>query len=218
MARERLPVEDDTPEGAPEWMVTFSDCMTLLLTFFVLLLSFTSYGDNEMPFAGRIVTKSMPSIGEEKAVDKDSMKKSAEVKAREKVSKGTETRPNQEDDMTKFMKIKRPIDFKSLKVFSIASERFFWGDGVAISKDGREVLNALSKFLKSVPSRIVISENGPGENNELALSRSLAVLEYMIRQGLERDNFSITSSGMMPDRYRDHRMLDITLLDPGVYE
>ena len=27
------------PEGAPEWMVTFGDLMSLLLTFFVLLFS-----------------------------------------------------------------------------------------------------------------------------------------------------------------------------------
>ncbi len=32
-------------QGAPEWMVTFSDCMTLLLTFFVLMLSFSSFDE-----------------------------------------------------------------------------------------------------------------------------------------------------------------------------
>ena len=30
------------PEGAPDWMVTFADLMSLLLTFFVLLLSFSN--------------------------------------------------------------------------------------------------------------------------------------------------------------------------------
>ena len=30
----------ECPEGLPEWMATFSDLVTLLLTFFVLLLSF----------------------------------------------------------------------------------------------------------------------------------------------------------------------------------
>ena len=34
--------EDDAPAGAPEWVVTFADLMSLLLTFFVLLLSFSS--------------------------------------------------------------------------------------------------------------------------------------------------------------------------------
>ena len=34
--------DDDAPPGAPEWIVTFADLMSLLLTFFVLLLSFSS--------------------------------------------------------------------------------------------------------------------------------------------------------------------------------
>ncbi len=34
--------EQECPAGAPEWMVTFSDLVTLLLTFFVLLLSMAS--------------------------------------------------------------------------------------------------------------------------------------------------------------------------------
>lgn len=33
---------DDAPMGAPAWMVTFADLMSLLLTFFVLLLSFSN--------------------------------------------------------------------------------------------------------------------------------------------------------------------------------
>ena len=32
----------DAPAGAPAWMVTYSDLVTLLLTFFVLLLSMAS--------------------------------------------------------------------------------------------------------------------------------------------------------------------------------
>lgn len=34
--------EEDAPAGAPDWIVTFADLMSLLLTFFVLLLSFSS--------------------------------------------------------------------------------------------------------------------------------------------------------------------------------
>jgi chemotaxis protein MotB len=34
--------DDEAPTGAPEWIVTFADLMSLLLTFFVLLLSFSS--------------------------------------------------------------------------------------------------------------------------------------------------------------------------------
>jgi len=34
--------EECPPEGAPAWMVTYGDMMTLLLTFFVLIVSFSS--------------------------------------------------------------------------------------------------------------------------------------------------------------------------------
>ena len=46
MAYKRRQLEEEEEIGAPEWMVTFSDCMTLLLTFFVLLLSFSSFDDD----------------------------------------------------------------------------------------------------------------------------------------------------------------------------
>ena len=43
MAEEEKKCEEvECEEGAPEWMVTFSDMTTLLLTFFVLLLSFSN--------------------------------------------------------------------------------------------------------------------------------------------------------------------------------
>lgn len=39
--------EEDPPASAPEWIVTFSDMVSLLVTFFVLLLTFTSSGASE---------------------------------------------------------------------------------------------------------------------------------------------------------------------------
>ena len=36
---------DEAKAGAPDWMVTFADLMSLLLTFFVLLLSFSTMSE-----------------------------------------------------------------------------------------------------------------------------------------------------------------------------
>jgi chemotaxis protein MotB len=38
---DELEVQEEAEEGAPEWVVTFGDMMSLLLTFFILLLSFS---------------------------------------------------------------------------------------------------------------------------------------------------------------------------------
>ncbi|OGI11408.1 MAG: hypothetical protein A2Y40_11040 [Candidatus Margulisbacteria bacterium GWF2_35_9] len=39
---EFLPVEDEVEEGAPDWMMTFGDMMSLLLCFFILLFSMST--------------------------------------------------------------------------------------------------------------------------------------------------------------------------------
>ena len=41
------PPLDEPKQGAPDWMVTFADLMSLLLTFFVLLLSFSNMEDEK---------------------------------------------------------------------------------------------------------------------------------------------------------------------------
>ena len=45
--RFRLSIEESTPtgSGAPAWVVTFSDMMSLILTFFILLLTFARFDD-----------------------------------------------------------------------------------------------------------------------------------------------------------------------------
>ena len=35
--------QEESSEGAPEWMVTFSDMTTLLLTFFVMLIAMANF-------------------------------------------------------------------------------------------------------------------------------------------------------------------------------
>ena len=58
--------EQQEDEGAPDWMRTFGDSLTLLLTFFVLLLTFSVPGDEELqslgfgPLQGPGITNTFP--------------------------------------------------------------------------------------------------------------------------------------------------------------
>ncbi len=219
MARERPEVEEEEVGGAPEWMVTFSDCMTLLLTFFVLLLSFCGFGDEVFSGLSASFAKALPSVWPANTIQQESMWKNEQIGSMDKVDKGTETRTDATKESTNFMREKKPLDFRNLKVFSVHSDSFFWGNGTAISGAGRKVLDAFAVFLRSVPSRVVISENGPGGNKQVGLARAWSVLEYMTKKkGIKKELFSITTSNMMRQSNRTERMLDITLLDRSVYE
>lgn len=216
--RKKKPAEGEV-EGAPEWMVTFSDCMTLLLTFFVLLLSFAGFDDETFEGIGSSFANALPFVAMSFTNEQDAMWKKDEIIKKDKVEEGSETATQSPDDSTNFMKEKRPLDFRNLKVFTIPSSDFFYGNGVAIAQEGEKVLVQLGLFLQSVPTRVVISENGPGGNSEIGLQRAWAVLEYLSSQdGLERGVFSITGSSTMIGGQSSERMLEITLLEREVFE
>lgn len=217
MAKKEV-VEDVIP-GAPEWMVTFSDCMTLLLTFFVLLISFTSFGHSTLPELGHSFDQHLSSIGFGHSSDRDSIFKNQETRNIEKLRKGSETKTLVEDSESSFVNVKKPLDFRNLKVFSAPSNTVFWATGTAISKNGRKILDSLIIYLRSMPSRVVISEHGDGGNVQLGIDRSWRVLEYMTSNtGLKRDRFSISGGDMTTRSSRGSRTFEISLLEREIYE
>ena len=209
---------EEAAGGAPEWMVTFSDCMTLLLTFFVLLLSFATFEKDTIPVLGQSFAKALPSVGLASINKRESFYEKQASQDSVNQANGTETRTLAEITSSNYMMERKPLDFRNLKVFSVPSEDFFWGQGTALSKSGMETLDALAQFLKATTGRVVISENGPGDGSELGLNRSLAVVEYLIKQNqLPKTRFSISSRTTMRDKVNGRR-LEITLLERSLYE
>ena len=209
---------EDAPGGAPEWMVTFSDCMTLLLTFFVLMLSFATFEKETIPILGQSFAKALPSVGSTSINKQESVWKKQASQDSVNQADGTETRTLAEQMSNNFMREKKPLNFRNLKVFSVSSEEFFWGRGTALSKSGIEVLDALAIFLNSTTGRVVISENGPAADPSQGLQRALAVVEYLTeKQKLPAKRFSISGQTTMRESIPGRR-LEITLLERSIYE
>ena len=100
-----------------------------------------------------------------------------------------------------------------------SSNYLFYGDGDIISQEGKKLLDQLAKFLLAAPTRIVISENGPGNDRNAGLQRAWTVLEYLdSKEGLRRELFSVTASTTVLGKRPKHRMLEITLLERDVFE
>lgn len=209
---------DEEPGGAPEWMVTFSDCMTLLLTFFVLLISFATFDSETLPMLGESFAKALPAIGLDSESSSDSMLNHQANAKKTSHDKGSES-PTDTDTMgTNFMEEKKPLDFRNLKVFTIPSSDFFWGNGTALTDQGKEVLEAMAAFLRHQSGRIVISENGPDQNRSLGFNRSMAVMDYLCSHyQVKKKRFNLSTSTTLRKPPRQ-RQLEVTLLDRSIYE
>jgi chemotaxis protein MotB len=233
MGRERKQAEPEDAQGAPEWMVTFSDCMTLLLTFFVLLLSFSSFDENIMEKLKIIFCKALPSVSPARRKYRDAFLSPPEqIVATEDLDEGSEKPTLARGREENLKEDTEPADFSRRKVFLISSNRIFWGRGAAISFQGRKTLSTIASFLKEVPNRIVISENGPGDDQrseQFALPRAWAVMEHLTTgHGLDKKRFSISATSTIiqesfekgePDRPgpETERMLEIVLLERSIY-
>ena len=209
---------EEQSSGAPEWMVTFSDCMTLLLTFFVLMLSFASFEDSTFPGIGASLAEALPSVGQISSQQKESMRQRQETDIQESASEGTETRTPVEKNSSNFMSEKRPLDFRNLKVFTVPSDEVFWGKRSALSTDGRELLEIFAVFLRYQPSRVVVSEIAPDAKDDSSMQRSWAVVEYLSSTGgISKELFSISKSTNASEYEDGERMLEITVLERSIY-
>ena len=232
MARAGKQLEEEESPGAPEWMVTFSDCMTLLLTFFVLLLSFSSFDDKLFRRLKVIFMDALPGISRSDELNRDAVLPTEQIEMTPDLTEGSE-KPTLLKGLKDNVREETPADFRRRKVFSVSSEKIFWGNGALISAEGRRIMTKMASFLEVVPSRVVICENGPAGKEgaeQLGLSRAWAVLEYLTSsQNLDKNWFSISAGstlaqeGLRSDEpsgasLKSERTLEIVLLERSIYD
>jgi len=239
MLRTKKQAESDDGPSAPMWMLTFSDCMTLLLTFFVLLVTFSSFGEEVLggfPGLAGGFRKAFHGPGQPEP-DKSAFLPTGQIWAKDVLDQGSEKPTLATGQSGTLKENTETVDFHSRKVFLIPSKRVFLGKGTALSSEGRTIMTLMALFLKAVPGRIVISENGPQQEETskyLGLPRAWAVLEYLTKQqNLDKKKFSISATttiherretrlrpeGLKPegDEGREERMLEIILLERSIY-
>ena len=231
MRRGSKKAEPDEAPGAPEWMVTFSDCMTLLLTFFVLLLSFSSFDEKVFRRLQASFFNALPGVNQSNEASRDAVLPTEQIEETPELVKGSE-KPTLIKGLKDNLKEDTPTDFRSRKVFSISSERIFWGRGTFISAEGRRIMTKMASFLKEVPTRVVVNENGPASEEgaeQFGLPRAWAVMEYLTTEhNLNKKRFSISAASTLgqesfksgePDhpRQKAERGLEIVLLERSIY-
>ena len=229
MGRKKKQPEPKQEAGAPEWMVTFSDCMTLLLTFFVLLLSFSTFDDKDINRLKKAFNKELSSLSFSKR-DRGAFTTPIIVQATNDLDEGSEKPTLARGAEDRHEKETEPGNFRDHKVFLVPSKMIFWGNGKVISFQGRKALSDIASFLKEVPgNKAVVSENGQGDKKAgelLGLQRAWTVIEYFTtKQGLDKDQFSIAADTLQKsyeNSLQDNsqaetpRMLEIVLLERSI--
>ena len=229
MGKNRPTPPEESPGGAPKWMVTFSDCMTLLLTFFVLLLSFSSFDDkafNKMTsmFGGKAGIEAANTRSRDSVLQRFEM----EDHYQKDRDTGSES-PTENGRMDGLVKEDpEEFGFRKRKVFLTPSSTVFLGSGSTLSKGGRKLLSDLALIFSTLPNKIVISENrlrGSSQNSDLGLTRAWTALTYLVVKGkLKRDRFAISgTSTVPPERLTSRlkaspsgRLFEVVLLDNNI--
>jgi chemotaxis protein MotB len=225
---------DDPPPGVPEWVVTYGDMMSLLLTFFIMLVSMA-----EIKSEGKL------------RMMMDSMQQRFGPTAGDYGSPGavfsnTSSYPHQSSKGTSSEggTQKTGIESGGLAGPSRTVERI--GDGTQITLGGAAVfqpfdailtpeakadLEVIAAVLKPRPNRIVVRGHATREAlppdspyqdaMELSFARAQAGADYLIQLGIDRHRIGVVGAGDSeprlvtrdPARQAQNRRIDVFVID-----
>jgi hypothetical protein len=206
--------EEESGEGAPLWIISFADMISLLMAFFVMLTTFSGFGAKESAKLRKVATAALASNyygGWYKTPTQGTMGR--QMEATGQAEKGSE-KPTLEEATGSGSLAESGTDFRSHKVFLIESKTAFWASGMTLSTNGRDFLNDLGLVVGKVPGLIAVSETGPGNNPDIGILRAIAVVDYLSGQGVSKSRCSIGTRATMPEtNSKTGRVLEIVLLD-----
>ena len=200
--------------GDPPWLVTFSDLMTLLLTFFVLLLSMSSMSKTTITevnswFAplNYIERQGLGRIPERVAIFMELIKDPKNLVTNMDRIKDLlfpyDTMPEEMDKSTLDENLKVMETPEGL-VISLNDSLLFPSGRYTLSSPAEKILHSLVDVLLYTEMDVNISghtDNVPNKemsNYELSGKRALSVLEYFLQNQVRPQRFSV--SGYGPDR------------------
>ncbi|WP_147821477.1 flagellar motor protein MotB [Salidesulfovibrio onnuriiensis] len=198
--KKSVPPPED--EGLPPWMATFADMVTLLLCFFVLLLSFANqdvekFRDAMGSIKGAFGVREIRAKAEDMeliSTSKEAKKAVARISHDERVFLGV------------IMRIKSLLDKEDAEilegtgvtsdrdgvVFSTEAARLFEPGTATLKRDAGKILDKIVQVLKDYDLNLVVrghSDDRPistkayPSNWELSAARAAVALDYILKKG-----------------------------------
>jgi len=227
------PEEGGGEPGSPLWMISFTDTVTNLLTFFILLITFSSFGDDSdisQAGGGFGPPRAGPSLENAGNPTRDGMLPPMRQAGRRPLE-GSE-KPNSAEDVEKAGRPRATIGIldtevhRDRKVIHIPSKYIFYGFGSFVTESGQARLGRIAELLKLHPCQVIIGESGDiHQNNRIFnrptgnLERAWSALRYFVDQaGLPEDRFRIeATTSVSKEAYNEEPVLELVLLTRRVY-
>lgn len=180
-----------------EWMATFSDTVTLLLTFFILLYSFSSVDAQKFKQIASAFQSVLSGQGSNQMFDMDLKEGSAPVTG--ETPKPEPANGNDAGDI--YSKVKEFIEKNNLQasveikedsrgvIIQLRDNILFESGKADIKDDSKPILEKINSLIAAFPNNIIVeghTDNVPINNEryatnwELSTARATAVLRYFV--------------------------------------
>ena len=230
-----MAIEEPEQAGVPEWVVTFGDMMSLLLTFFIMLISMSEIKQQERFQA---MAESMRRrFGHESAMlsqvpgrNRPQSAKLAHIAAM--------GRARRLDTMRGGDRVRAPVG-ESPRVQQIRQSQdptqggaIYFAEGSAeLTEAAKERLQEIAERMKGKPQKIEVrghtttrplAPDSPFHNHwELAFARCCATVEYLVELGIDRKRLTIGVAGENepietsedPEKLRRNARVEIYMLN-----
>ena len=196
--------DDDDGGGVPEWVVTYGDMMSLLLTFFIMLVSLSELKAEEK---FRLMLESIResfgyTTGQAAAPGKNFQSATPSFRP----MSGRRGRPDQNRGGVQDKAPEGPHitvqRFREGTVHTIGGAAYFEPFQADLREGEKVKLNLVAQALagkrnkievRGHTARVPIPSDAPFTGKwELGYARSTVVLNYLIEQGIERDRFRVS--------------------------
>ncbi len=200
--------KEEESAGIPEWVVTFGDMMSLLLTFFIMLFSMSKLKEEEFSVVVEALhrqfgsTASIASVVPGKAMPLNSAVNKLAILGRAR----------RQDTMRGGDKVRAPVgDNPQVQSIRKAPDpttggNVFFKEGLSeLDADGRQALEVTADEIRGKPQKIEVAghttsrplePNSPYRNHhDLAYDRCVKVREFLINSGIDPYRISMVVAG-----------------------
>jgi chemotaxis protein MotB len=211
MAQKSKPPEKGGEVGSPLWMISFTDAMTNLLTFFILLVTFAAFGDRDKNMGhatGYGPRTAGASVSPNQAPSRPGAIASPPLTSQVTPAGSEKPNPSLEPDAD--LRPRAPIGildtevYHDRKVIYLPSKFVFYGWGKFITEAGQIRLAQIAPLLRDTTCQIVVGETSYLHPNHpmfarqnIGPQRAWAIIQYFTeKEGIAADRFNLAAQPM----------------------